>query len=70
MGPNLDREYRMAEVINLRQARKRADRQQREREAQHNRLAHGELKRVRKHRDAEAEKAARDLDAHQIGGDE
>jgi hypothetical protein len=60
----------MAEVVNLRQVRKRAERQKREREAEHNRLAHGEAKHVRKGRDAEAKKAARHLDAHRIGDDE
>lgn len=60
----------MAEVINLRQARKRAERQKQEREAGHRRLAHGEAKHMGKRRDAEAKKAARDLDAHRIGDDE
>jgi hypothetical protein len=60
----------MAEVINLRQARKRADRQTREREAEDNRLAYGEPKHMRKRREAEAKKAARNLEAHRIGDDE
>ncbi len=60
----------MAELVNLRQARKRAERKKRERTAEHNRLAHGEPKHLRERRDAEANKAARDLDAHRIGGDE
>jgi hypothetical protein len=60
----------MAELINLRQARKRAERQQRERDAEASRLAHGEAKHVRKRRDAEAKKAAHDLDARRIGDDE
>jgi Domain of unknown function (DUF4169) len=51
----------MVEFINLRQARKRADRAKREREAEQNRLAHGEPKHVRKQRGAEAERKARDL---------
>ena len=54
----------MAELINLRQARKRTERAEREREAEQNRLAHGEPKHVRKQRSAEAEKKARALDAH------
>jgi Domain of unknown function (DUF4169) len=54
----------MAELINLRQARKRAERQQREREAEQNRLTHGEPKQLRKQREADAKKAARDLAAH------
>ena len=60
----------MADLVNLRQVRKRAERLQREREAEHNRLAHGEAKHVRKRRETEAKKAARDLDAHRIGDDE
>ena len=60
----------MAELINLRQVRKRAQRQEREREAEHNRLAHGERKSERKRRGTEANKAARDLDGHRIGDDE
>lgn len=54
----------MTELINLRQARKRAEREKRGREAEQNRLLHGEPKHLRKQRAAEAEKKARDLAAH------
>jgi len=54
----------MAELINLRQVRKRAKRAEREREAEQNRLAHGEPKHLRKQRKAEADKTARDIEAH------
>ena len=54
----------MAELINLRQVRKRAKRVEREGEAEQNRLVHGEPKRLGKERKAEADKNARDLDAH------
>ena len=54
----------MAEFINLRQARKQADRAKRERDAEQNRLAHGEPKHLRKQRSVEAEKKARKLEAH------
>jgi hypothetical protein len=54
----------MAEFINLRQARKRSERAKREREAEQNRLVHGEPKHLKKQRSAEAEKAARDIEAH------
>ena len=54
----------MAELINLRQVRKRAKRAARERAAEQNRLAHGEPKHLRKQRNAEAEKTERDIDAH------
>jgi hypothetical protein len=60
----------MAEVINLRQARKRAERQKRDRKAEENRLAHGEPKQLRKEREAKSKKAARDLDAHKLRDDE
>ncbi len=54
----------MAELINLRQVRKRAKRAEREREADKNRLVHGEPKHLRKQLEAEAKKKARDLEAH------
>ena len=54
----------MAEFINLRQARKRSERVKREREAEENRLVHGEPKHLKKQRAAEAAKSARDIEAH------
>lgn len=54
----------MAELMNLRQARKRAERAKQEREAERNRLLHGEPKHLRKQRAAEAEKKARELAGH------
>lgn len=56
----------MAELINLRAARKRAARQQADRRAEANRLAHGQPKQSRKLDAAQREKAARDLDRHRI----
>lgn len=56
----------MAEVINLRRVRKRAEREKDKRLAEANRLAHGQPKHVREQREAETEKAARNLDAHRI----
>ncbi len=53
----------MADTINLRQARKRAERAKREREAEQNRLVHGEPKHLQQ-RKAEVDKAARDLAGH------
>jgi hypothetical protein len=64
-------ELGMAEVVNLRQARKRADRQKKDARAQENRLLHGQPKSVRELERAGQTKAARDLDAHRIvTGDE
>jgi hypothetical protein len=54
----------MAELINLRQARKRAQRRKGEQDAQNNRLLHGEPKALRDRRRLEEEKNARVIDAH------
>ena len=54
----------MVEFINLRQARKRSERAKKEREAEQNRLVHGEPKHLKKQREAEAAKTARDIEAH------
>ena len=56
----------MAEVINLRTARKRAKREQDAKRAEENRLAYGRPKAERRLEDARAEKLQRDLDAHRI----
>ena len=56
----------MAELVNLRAARKRAKRQQDDQRANANRLAHGQAKRLRKLKDAQQVKAGRDLDQHRI----
>jgi Domain of unknown function (DUF4169) len=56
----------MAELVNLRTARKRAKRLMDEREAEANRLAHGQPKHLRKLTAARRVKAMRDLDRHQI----
>ena len=56
----------MAELVNLRTARKRAQRKQDEERASANRLAHGQPKDVRKRGDAERTKADRHLDGHRI----
>ncbi len=59
----------MTELINLRRARKRAERAKQEREAEQNRLVHGEPKHLRQQRKAEADKAARDLAGHRRARD-
>ena len=56
----------MAELINLRTARKRAKRQQDEAHADANRLAHGQPNHQRAFTAAQAERANRNLDAHRI----
>jgi hypothetical protein len=62
----------MADVINLRTARKRARREQDAQRADANRLAHGQPKHVRALEAQKQAKAERDLDRHRIdsGGDD
>ena len=52
----------MSEIVNLRQARKRAGRARHEDEAAANRAKHGQTKAERAKRDAEAEKGRKLLD--------
>lgn len=56
----------MAELVNLRTARKRAKRQQDEQRSNANRLAHGQPKHVRELEAEKQAKASRDLEAHRI----
>ena len=56
----------MAELINLRTARKRAKRRDENIRAAGSRLAHGQRKSQRKRDAAQREKATRDLDQHRI----
>jgi len=61
----------MAELINLRTARKRAKKQKDDLRAGSNRLAHGQSKHRRKLAAAQEAKAVRDLDWHRLDtGDE
>jgi hypothetical protein len=56
----------MAEIVNLRRARKQMKRQQEPRRAEQNRLVHGRPKAERQRERTRAEKAARELDAHRL----
>src|ERR1017187_3944866 len=56
----------MAELVNLRIARKRAKKRQDDLRADTNRLAHGQPKHRRKLEAAQQAKASRDLDRHRI----
>jgi Domain of unknown function (DUF4169) len=56
----------MAELVNLRMARKRAKRRRDDDRANSKRLAHGQPKHARALDDAQKKKANRDLDRHQI----
>jgi hypothetical protein len=56
----------MGDVVNLRQARKRAERQRNEQRANANRLLHGRSKPERTREAAIDDKAHRHLDQHRI----
>ena len=56
----------MSELINLRTARKRAQRQEDEARAEANRRLHGQPKHVRRLAEAQRAKADRDLEEHRI----
>jgi hypothetical protein len=56
----------MAELVNLRTARKRAKQRQDAARTDANRLVHGQPKHLRKIRAEQRVKAARDLDQHRI----
>jgi hypothetical protein len=56
----------MAEVINLRTARKRAQRREKADQAAANRLLHGRSKQQRKLAAARHEKAEQDLERHRL----
>ncbi|WP_291826522.1 DUF4169 family protein [Bosea sp. (in: a-proteobacteria)] len=61
----------MAEIVNLRRARKQRARQEAEQQAQQNRIAFGRTKAERSLTQAERDKAARTLDGHRLAsGDE
>ena len=61
----------MGDIVNLRSARKRAERQRAERTASANRVLHGRSKAERELETKRATKARRDLDRHRIEtGDE
>lgn len=54
----------MAEIVNLRQARKTKARDEKAKAAEANRTLHGTPKRLRNLAKARSEKATRDLDGH------
>jgi hypothetical protein len=59
----------MAEIVNLRRARKDRARQDAEKQAQQNRIAFGRNKAERKASDAERDRAARTLEGHRLADD-
>lgn len=59
----------MAEVINLRQKRKAKSRDEKEKQAEQNRLLHGRTKTEKSLTKAEAERATRAHDGHKRDGD-
>jgi hypothetical protein len=56
----------MAEIVNLRRARKQRARQEAEKQADRNRVAFGRTKAERSLTEAERDKAARTLDGHHL----
>jgi hypothetical protein len=56
----------MGEIVNLRKARKKIERQLDERQAAANRLIHGRSKAERNAEAARKAKARRDIDQHQV----
>jgi hypothetical protein len=58
----------MAEIINLRRARKQRDRTAAERQADQNRISFGRSKAERNLTEAGRDKAARALDGHRLPG--
>ena len=59
----------MGDLVNLRQARKRRDRERAATAAAENRAVHGMTRTERRKTEAEREKAARELDAHRLRPD-
>ena len=59
----------MAEVINLKRARKAKDRAEKDKTAQANRIAHGTSKAVKKLSEARADKADQRLSGHKLEKD-
>lgn len=60
----------MAEIINLRQARKQKARAEAQKAAEQNRISFGRTKAERRLTEAERDKAARHIDGHKLGRDE
>lgn len=60
----------MAEIINLRQARKQKVRAEAAKTAEQNRISFGRTKTERKLTEAERDKAARHIDGHKLDRDE
>jgi hypothetical protein len=56
----------MADIVNLRRARKAKARDEKAREAEANRIKHGTAKPARDLARARADKAAQDVDAHKL----
>ena len=59
----------MAEIVNLRRARKAKERAEKEKTADANRVLHGTPKRLRKLSEAEKDKAEQRLAAHRLEKD-
>lgn len=60
----------MAEIVNLKRARKAKARDEAERKAEANRVKHGVAKSTRKLAEQQKEKSKRDVEAHRLDDDE
>lgn len=60
----------MADLVNLRRARKAKARAEKEKAAEANRIAHGTPKALRKLEDARRQKAQQTLAGHRLDGDD
>jgi hypothetical protein len=60
----------MAEIVNLRRARKQKARGEKEKTAEANRIVHGTPKHLRTLAKAQSDKAAHNVDAHRLQKDE
>jgi hypothetical protein len=60
----------MAEIVNLRRARKQRARQDADKQAEQNRISFGRTKAERSLSDAERDKAARALEGHRLPGED
>ncbi len=64
------RRPKMAEIVNLRRARKARDKAEKEKTAEANRVLHGTPKHLRKLSDAQKDKAEQRLSEHRLDKDQ
>lgn len=60
----------MADIVNLKHRRKQKTRAEKDRKAEANRAAHGTPKHLRQKKEAEDERAARQIEGHRLDEDD